>query len=117
MITQNSEIIKSLSKLYNFPNDKFKPYFRTNVCAVGKSGIIEQLLNKFGLEVDQVDFIRLQMAFSTQTFVKSMADYDVVDYQGNKHEVVVVGVKASKKKLYRWFRQNRNRFLLKHAVK
>lgn len=110
----NSEIIKSLTGLYKFPYSKFKPHFRTNVCAVARSGILEQLLYKFGLNVDDVDFTRLQIAFADQTFIKKMKAYNVKDYRGYNHPFIVVGVMVNKKKLYRWFRQNQNRFLLKH---
>lgn len=109
----NSEIINSLVGLYKFPYANFKPYFRTNVCAVSRSGIIEQLLNTFNLDVEAVDFIRLQVAIADQTFVKKMKAYNVKDYRGYVHPFIVVGVMANKKKLYRWFKQNRNRFILK----
>lgn len=111
---ENREIIKSLTDLYKYTHITFVFHFRENVYGMGKVAILRQLLNTFSINPDKIDFIKLQIEFDKQTFVKRMKNFDTTSLSGKRYRIMSVGFKANKKKLYHWFRQNQNRFLLKH---
>lgn len=111
---ETHEIIKSLTDIYVYTPITFVFHFRRNVYGIGKVTILKQLLNTFSISQDKIDFIKLQIEFDKQTFVKRMKNLDTTALNGKKYRVMSIGFKANKKKLYRWFRQNQNRFLLKH---
>lgn len=111
---ENHEIIESLTDIYVYTHITFVFRFRENVYGIGKVTILMQLLNTFEINPDKIDFIKLQIEFDKQTFVKRLKNLETTGLNGKKYRVKSVGFKANKKKLYRWFRQNQNRFLLKH---
>ena len=105
-------LVSEYVKLLKLNNSPFKAHFRTKVYGFTKLDLIVQAVENLGYDFGNLDFTRIQVELDKQTFVKRLKIFDVPMVNGTINPIIRIGIYASKKKLYRWVRQNHNRFLL-----
>lgn len=108
----SNELVLEFVNLLKFRDSSFKAHFRTKVYGFSKMELLVQAFDNMGIDSKNLHFARMQVELAKQTFVKRLKIFDVPMVNGTIRPVLRIGIYASKKKLYRWVRQNHNRFLL-----